>query len=309
MKDFPGRSEWIWMNGEFVPWHEAQIHIASHVIHYGSAVFEGIRAYKHPDGTKIFRLDEHLERLYYSCKIYRMEIPYPFETLRTAILETIRRNALEACYIRPIVYRGYGTLGVDPSGCPIDVAIITWRWGKYLGEDAILHGVDVCVSSWFRNAPNTTPPMAKCAANYMNAQLIKLEAIQRGFVEGIALDTQGYVGEGSGENLFLVRQGKIYTPPLASSILAGITRDAVMTLAQDLGYQVHEMRIPREMLYIADEVFFTGTAAEITPIRSIDGVKIGEKAPGPITKRLMDEFFGIVEGRLPDRFEWFTKVG
>lgn len=308
MTEFPGRSEWIWMNGSWVRWDDARIHIASHVIHYGSALFEGIRAYRLSNAIKVFRLDDHLERLYYSCKIYRMDVPYSQEELRMAILETVKRNGLDACYIRPIVYRGYGTLGVDPSHCPVDVAIITWRWGKYLGDEALEKGVEVCVSTWQRNAPNTTPTMAKCAANYMNSQLIKLEAKQRGFIEGIALDSQGFVSEGSGENLFLVRRGTLYTSPLGASILEGITRNSVITLAHDLGIPVVETLIPREMLYVADEVFFTGTAAEITPIRAIDGIPIGYKTPGEVTQRLMQEFFGIIQGQRPDRYEWFTPV-
>ena len=308
MKDFPGRTQWIWMNGDFVPWEEAKVHVASHVIHYGTALFEGIRAYASPSGPRVFRLDEHLERLFYSCRIYRMDIPYSVEEIRRAILETIKKNALEACYIRPVVYRGYGTLGVDPSHCPVDVAILTWRWGKYLGDEALQKGVDVCVSTWFRNAPNTTPAMAKCAANYMNAQLIKLEAKARGYIEAIALDTHGYVSEGSGENVFLVRRGTLYTPPMAAAILDGITRNTVITLAREFEIPVVETLIPREFLYVADEVFFSGTAAEITPIRSIDGIPVGRGEPGPITRKLMSAFFDIVEGRVPDRYEWFTPV-
>jgi len=308
MTDFPGKTEWVWMNGELVRWEDAKIHIASHVVHYGSAVFEGIRAYKTPRGTAVFRLDAHLERMYYSCKIYRMDVPYPMETLRQAILDLIRKNQVEECYIRPIVYRGYGALGVDPAGCPVDVAILMWRWGKYLGDEALQRGVDVVVSSWFRNAPNTTPPLAKAAANYMNAQLIKLEAKSRNRVEGIALDVHGFVSEGSGENLFLVYKGTLYTPALASSILFGITRDSVITLARDLNIPVVETWIPREMLYIADEVFLTGTAAEITPVRSIDDIVVGRGEPGAVTRRIQDAFFGLIQGRWPDRYQWLTYV-
>ncbi len=308
MTEFPGRTEWIWMNGSFVKWEDARIHIASHVIHYGTAIFEGIRAYATPRGPAIFRLDAHLQRMYDSCKIYRMDVPFPMEVIRDAIVQLIRKNRLQECYIRPIVYRGYGSLGVDPSPCPVEVAIITWQWGKYLGDEALRNGVDVIVSSWQRNAPNTTPPMAKCAANYMNAQLIKMEAKLHGVIEAIALDVHGYVSEGSGENIFVVRRGQLYTPPLSASILPGITRDTVLTLARSLGIPIVETVIPREMLYIADEVFFTGTAAEITPIRSIDGIPIGEGRPGPVTRRLQDAFFGIIEGRVPDRYAWLTYI-
>ncbi len=296
------------MNGEFVPWEDATIHVASHVVHYGSAIFEGIRAYNRKGKTSVFRLDEHIERLFYSCRIYQMPVPYTQDEVKQAIIETIRRNDLDACYIRPIVYRGYGSLGVDPSGCPVDVAIITWRWGKYLGEEAINQGVDVCVTSWARNAPNTTPSMAKCAANYMNAQLIKLEAIRRGKVEGIGLDAHGYLSEGSGENLFLVWKDVIYTPPYGAGILSGITRDSVMTIARQLGYPVVEQFLPREMLYVVDEVFFTGTAAEITPIRSVDGIPVGKGEPGPVTKAIQRYFFDLVEGEREDTYGWFTVV-
>jgi branched-chain amino acid aminotransferase len=302
------KSDKIWFNGEFVPWDEAQIHVMSHALHYGSSVFEGIRAYKTTTGPAVWLFDGHVKRLFDSAKIYRMEIPYSFDEIKEAILETIRVNKHEACYIRPIVFRGYGEIGVDPRACPVDVVIATIEWGRYLGPEAIEQGVDVCTSSWRRMAPDTFPALAKSGANYANSQLIKLEALENGYVEGIALDVAGYVSEGSGENLFLVRDGNLITPPLGFSVLGGLTRSAVMTLAEDLGIPAQEQAIPRELLYIADEVFFTGTAAEITPIRSIDRVTIGAGRRGPVTERLQVDFFGITEGEIPDRHGWLTPV-
>jgi branched-chain amino acid aminotransferase len=302
------KSDKIWFNGEFVPWDEANIHVMTHALHYGSSVFEGIRAYKTVTGPAVWLFDGHMKRLFDSAKIYRMEIPYSFDEIKEAILETIRVNGHEACYIRPLVFRGYGEIGVDPRGCPVDVVIVTIELGRYLGQEAIEQGVDVCVSSWRRMAPDTFPALAKAGANYANSQLIKLEALGNGYVEGIALDVAGYVSEGSGENLFIVRNGTLITPPLSFSVLGGLTRGAVMTLAQDLGIPVQEQAIPRELLYIADEVFFTGTAAEITPIRSIDKMPIGAGRRGPITERLQVEFFGITEGEIPDRHGWLTPV-
>jgi branched-chain amino acid aminotransferase len=302
------KSDKIWFNGEFVPWDEAQIHVMTHALHYGSSVFEGIRAYDTANGPAVWLLDGHLKRLFESAKIYRMEIPYSFDEVKEATLETIRVNKHEACYIRPLVFRGYSEIGVDPRRCPVDVIIATIEWGRYLGPEAIEQGVDVCVSSWRRMAPDTFPALAKSGANYANSQLIKLEALENGYVEGIALDVAGYVSEGSGENLFIVRDGTLVTPPLSFSVLGGLTRGAVMALAKDLGIPVREEAIPRELLYIADEVFFTGTAAEITPIRSIDRVTIGAGRRGPITERLQVEFFGITEGEIPDRHGWLTPV-
>lgn len=299
----------VWMNGKFVDFADAKIHVFSHALHYGSGVFEGTRCYKTATGPAVFRLREHTDRLYDSAKIYRMEIPYAREELNEAILETIRVNEFEACYIRPIVYRGFGTLGVNPFNSPIEVVIGVWKWGKYLGPEALEQGVDVCVSSWNRMAPNTFPAMAKATANYMNSQLIKMEALKNGFVEGIGLSTDGTVAEGSGENLFVVWRGKIVTPPTASAGLPGITRATVMSLARDCGFDLVEQPIPRELLYIADEVFFCGTASEITPIRSVDRISVGNGARGPVVERLQKEFFGIVEGRLPDRHGWLTPVG
>ncbi|MEW5993819.1 MAG: branched-chain amino acid transaminase [Candidatus Zixiibacteriota bacterium] len=301
-------TEYIWMNGKLVKWDEATIHICSHVIHYGSSVFEGMRVYKAANGPVAFRLQEHTERLFNSAKIYRMDIPFTEDQINQATLMTIGANQLEECYVRPIVYRGYGTLGVDPSACPVDVAIATWPWGKYLGEDAMEKGVSVCFSSWRRIAPNTMPAMAKAGANYMNSQLIKLEAVSRGYAEGIALDVFGHVSEGSGENIFLVRRGALVTPTFAASILPGITRRSVIQLAEDMGIKVIEQNVPREALYLADEVFFTGSAAEITPISKIDDIVIGEGKAGPITKELQRAFFDITEGKSEDRYGWLTPV-
>jgi len=302
-------TEKIWHNGRFIPWADATIHVLSHVVSYGSSVFEGIRCYSTPAGPAIFRLREHVRRMLDSAKIYRMEhIGYSAEQLAEAMLELVRVNKMEACYLRPIAMRGYGDIGVNPLKNPIDVYIACWNWGKYLGDEALSEGVDVCVSSWNRIAPNTLPALAKAGANYMNSQLIKMEAIANGYAEGIALDTAGYVSEGSGENIFVVRDGKIHTPPLGASVLPGITRDSVLALARDLGIPTVETIIPREMLYVADEVFFSGTAAEITPIRSVDKIAIGSGRRGPIAERLQKEFFGVINGVREDRYGWLTPV-
>lgn len=298
----------IWINGSMVEWADAKIHIASHVIHYGSAVFEGARCYQTPEGSACFRLDAHMRRLVDSAKIYRMEPSYSQSQLEAAVLDTIRANGMKVCYIRPIIYRGYGALGVNPFPCPIDAAIMLWEWGDYLGADALEHGVDVRVSSWSRMAPDTFPSLAKTSGNYANAQLIKMEAIVDGYAEGIALDSLGFVSEGSGQNIFIVRNGTLYTPPLSSSILPGITRDSVLTIARELGYQVREDTIPREMLYIADELFFAGTAVEITPIRSVDKITIGAGTRGPITAAIQQAFFDIINGKRPDTYGWLTYV-
>ncbi len=302
------KTEKIWHNGKFIEWDDATIHITSHVISYGSAVFEGVRCYATPHGPAIFRLPEHAQRLLNSCKIYRMDAKYSLDELMQAMVELVRVNKMPHCYIRPIVLRGYGTVGVDPSKTPIEVYIACWPWGGYLGADSVEKGVDVCVSSWNRMAPNTLPAMAKSAANYMNSQLIKTEATINGYVEGIALDDRGLVSEGSGENIFIVRAGTVITPPLASSVLPGITRDSVITLCRDLEIPFQERSIPREELYIADEVFFVGTATEIAPIRSIDRHPIANGQRGPVTKTLQDEFFGILQGKKADRHGWLTLV-
>ncbi len=298
----------IWMNGTLVDWKDATIHVASHVVHYGSGVFEGARCYQTPRGSACFRLDAHMRRLFDSCRIYRMEPQADQATLTTAVLETIRANAFKACYIRPIVYRGYNELGVNPFPCPVDIAILTWEWGAYLGKDALEQGVDVRVSSWTRAHPNTFPTLAKSSANYANSQLIKMEAVAEGYSEGIALDTNGNLSEGSGQNLFLVRDNVLYTPPLSAAVLPGITRDTVITLARDLGFTVLEQQLPREMLYIADEAFFVGTAAEITPIRTVDKIKVGKGRRGPIAETLQTAFFDMIKGETPDRHGWLTYV-
>ncbi len=302
------KSDVIWFNGELVPWDAATIHVLSHVVHYGSSVFEGIRCYATPSGPAIFRLKEHTRRLFDSAKIYRMPIPYTPEQINAACKAVVAVNKLESAYLRPVAYRGYGELGVDPRPCPVDVAIAALNWGRYLGEEALEQGVDVGVSSWWRIAPNTLPALAKVGANYMNSQLIRLEAAEHGYSEGIALDTQGFVSEGSGENLFLIRDGRIFTPPLNASVLPGITRDTVITLAADLGYQVVQERLPREALYIADELFFTGTAAEVSPIRSVDGIQVGIGRRGPITEQLQSAFFDLIKGEIPDRWGWLERV-
>ncbi len=302
------KTDYIWFNGELVAWDKATIHVLSHVIHYGSSVFEGIRCYATPKGPAIFRLKEHTRRLFDSAKIYRMPIPFTPEQVNAACKEVVAANKLESAYLRPIAFRGYGELGVDPRPSPVDVAVAALNWGRYFSEEALEQGVDVGVSSWWRMAPNTLPAMAKVAANYMNSQLIRLEAAQHGYSEGIALDTQGFVSEGSGENLFLVRDGKVFTPPLSASVLPGITRDTVITLAHDMGIEIIQERLPREALYIADELFFTGTAAEVSPIRSVDGIQIGAGRRGPITQQIQSAFFDLISGEIEDRWGWLEQV-
>jgi branched-chain amino acid aminotransferase len=299
---------WIWMNGRLIEFEKATIHVMTHGLHYGSGVFEGIRCYNTRQGSGVFRLPEHLERLYLSAKVYRMELPLPSGDLSEAILETIRANELEACYIRPVVYRGFGPMGVNPLKNPVEVVIAVWPWGRYLGEESE-QGVDVCVSSWRRSAPSTVPAVAKATGNYLNAQLIKMEAIANGYTEGIGLDINGHVSEGSGENIFLVKGGVLFTPPLSSSILSGITRDCVFKMAADLGIEVRELSIPRGQLYTCDEMFLTGTAAEITPIRTVDRIEVGNGRPGEVTRRVMERFRGIVTGEIEDRHGWLTPVG
>ncbi len=302
-------TEKIWHNGKFINWNDAKIHVLAHVTSYGSSVFEGLRCYETAAGPAIFRAREHMRRLLDSGKIYRMEIPYTVDALVDASVELIRINGLRSCYVRPLVLRGYGNVGVLATAeNPIEAYMACWEWGKYLGEEALSQGVDVCISSWTRIAPNTLPALAKAGANYMNSQLIRMEAHVNGYAEGIALDASGYISEGSGENIFVVRDGRIITPPLGASVLPGITRDSILQLARSMGIDVTETPIPREMLYIADEVFFTGTAAEVTPIRSVDKVTIGTGRRGPVAEKLQKEFFGIVEGKITDRFGWLTPV-
>ena len=302
------KTEWIWFNGRLVPWDQAQVHVATHALHYGSSIFEGIRVYETDNGPAIFCLDQHVDRLFTSAKVYRMEIPYTKEEIKQAIVDTVKANEHPACYIRPLVFRGFDNFGLDPRKCPVEVTIITIEWGRYLGPEAIEQGVDVGVSSWQRMAPNTFPAAAKVGGQYINSQLIAMEAAEHGYTEGIALDANGFVSEGSGENIFVVNNGHILTPPLASSILQGVTRQCSIVLAGDLGYRVREELIPREVLYMADEVFFTGTAAEITPVRSIDHIRVGDGRRGPVTERLQAEFFGITSGQVPDRHGWLTPV-
>ena len=304
----------VWKNGKFIDWDDARIHVMSHVVNYGSSVFEGIRCYETSKGSAVFRLPEHMQRLVNSAKIYRMDSQFNREQFCDAAVELVRQSGLDACYIRPIIIRGLDeekpAFGVNPFPNPIDSYIATWEWGKYLGEEALESGIDVCVSSWTRITSNSMPAMAKAGANYMNSQLIKMEALLGGFSEGIALDDRGYVSEGSGENVFLVNGGKLITPPLGASILPGITRDSVVQIARELGIEVVETTVQRSALYIADEVFFTGTAAEITPIRSIDRITIGSGKRGEMTSLLQDEFFKIIDATRPAPFgsDWLTFV-
>jgi len=301
------QTEKIWHNGKFIPWDQATVHVMSHVVNYGSSVFEGIRCYAPPSGPAIFRAKEHIQRLIDSARIYRIDVDFTRDEIVRGMVDLVSANGVWPCYIRPIVLRGYGEAGVNPFNSPTEVYICNYPWGKYLGSDAS-EGVDVCISSWTRIAPNTLPAMAKSGANYMNSQLIKMEAIINGYAEGIALDVNGYVSEGSGENLFVVRNGVLQTAPLGNSVLPGITRDSILQIAKDLKLTVAEQVIPRELLYIADEVFFTGTAAEITPIRSVDKISVGKGVAGPVTKAIQQEFYGIVRGEKADRHNWLTPV-
>jgi branched-chain amino acid aminotransferase len=301
------KSAKIWMNGELVDWNDAKIHVLSHAVHYGSTTFEGIRCYETMKGSALLFLDDHIRRLRDSSKIYRIEIPFSEKELKDAVISTIHANSHKSCYVRPIVYRGLGAFGVNPHRASIEVAIATWEWGSYLGEDVLETGVDVRVSSWYRPAPNTMPSWAKAGGNYLNSQLIKMEALADDYAEGIALDINGYVAEGSGENIFVIRDGIVYTPMTAQSILPGITRNAVIHIARELGYQVQETLIPREALYVADEVFLTGTAAEITPVRSIDKYPVGNEKRGPITEALQHNYLKIVKTG-DDPYNWLTFI-
>lgn len=301
-------SERLWRNGELVPWDEARVHVLAHVIHYGSGVFEGLRAYATPRGPAIVRLEAHVGRLLDSCAIIGMPLGYSHEELCEAVVLTVRDSGLESCYVRPFAFRGYGELGVDPSRAPVEVVVAAFPWGALMGSEAVESGVDVGVSSWRRMAPDTHPAMAKAAGNYLNSQLVVMEAKRHGYAEGVVLDVDGYVCEGSGENIFFVQQGELLTPPVGSSILPGITRECVIRLAEDAGLRVREQRVPREMLYTSDEVFFTGTAAEVTPVRSVDGRTVGAGEPGPVTRRLQAAYFEIVQGRAEDRHGWLTHV-
>ena len=298
----------IWRDGAFIPWNDAQVHVLSHSMQFGSAAFEGIRCYHTSKGPAIFRLREHLTRLVNSVKIYRMELPYSVDDLIAASRELVVRNKVDSCYIRPMVVRGYGAAGMVPFDSPIEVYIPCWPWGAYLGPEALANGVDACVSSWHRFAPNTVPSLAKIAGNYLSGQLIKMEALENGYAEAIALSPGGMVSEGSGQNVFLVDRGQIVTTPLDGTLLGGITRDSIIALAHREGMTVREQPIPREMLYTADELFFTGTAAELTPVRSVDRIKVGVGKVGPITKHLQTAFLDIANGRAPDTFGWLTHV-
>ena len=301
-------AEWIWKDGEFIRWKDATTHILSLAVQFGSSVFEGIRCYETDKGPAVFRLPEHLRRLEDSCRIYRIDIPHSREELVAASRAVIAKNGLGECYLRPMVLRGYGAAGMNPAGSPIETYLVCWPWGTYLGEDALEQGVDVCVSSWHRPAPNTYPASAKTAGHYTNPQLMKMEAIANGYVEAIALGPGGVVSEGSGQNLFLVRDETIYTPVIDGTLLRGITRHTVITLAEEFGIPLREEPIPREALYTADEMFFTGTASEITPIRSVDRITVGAGRAGPITRRLQKNFMDIVHGKVEDKNHWLTWV-
>ncbi len=303
---FP-ETAWIWRNGEWIPWEDATIHVMSHVVHYGSSVFEGIRCYATKDGPAIFRLPEHMRRFADSARIYRMEVP-DLATMEEACREVVVRNEMESCYIRPIAFRGYGDPGVNPAPNPVEVYVICWQWGAYLGKEGLANGVDACVSTWFRPSPNTYPAIAKAGGNYLNGQLLKLEAHANGYAEAIAMGPGGLISEGSGQNVFVVRDGTLIAPAVDGTFLLGITRDSLMQIARDLGIPVKEQAVPREMLYTADEVFFCGTAAEVTPVRSVDRIPVGNGKPGPITMALQKRFFAIVAGDAPDLHGWLTPV-
>lgn len=299
---------WIWRDGEFVRWQDATVHVLAHSLQFGSSVFEGIRCYSTPRGPAIFRLEDHLERMINSCKIYRMDVKYSLDELVAACCELVERNAMDACYIRPMVVRGYGASGMVPFDSPVEVYLPCWPWGAYLGEGALENGVDACVATWHRVAPNTIPAMAKVAGNYLGGQLIKMEALRNGFAEGIALGPDGLLSEGSGQNLFLVHKGTIYTPTINGTLLHGITRYSILTLARDMGFPVREQDLPREMLYTADEVFLTGTASEVTPVRSVDRIQVGSGKRGPITTQIQQHFLDIVRGAAEDTYGWLTHV-
>ncbi|MCI0512658.1 branched-chain amino acid transaminase [candidate division KSB1 bacterium] len=298
----------IWFDGQFIEWKDAKIHVMSHALHYGSSVFEGLRCYDTPHGSVIFRLKDHVRRLFDSAKVYRMEIPFSPETVFQACIDVVKINQMKAAYLRPLVFRGYGALGVDPAGCPTHVMIAVLNWGNYLGAEALTNGVDVCVSSWHRIGGNSVPAMAKAGSNYMNSQLIRLEAKVNGYAEGIGLDPQGHISEGSGENIFLIREGTVYTPPLGCGILQGLTRDCVIKIVQELGFPLMVTTIPREMVYLADEIFFTGSAAEVSPVRSVDRIVVGTGKRGPITEQIQTRLFDYINGKLEDKYHWLSSI-
>jgi len=298
----------IWRDGKFVSWEDATIHVISHVVHYGSSIFEGVRCYATPEGPAIFRLEDHMRRFIDSCKIYRMPLEHSLDTLMQACVDTVAENEMPHAYLRPIAVRTGEQMGVNPIGVPLEVFIIPWTWGTYLGQESLANGVDVCVSTWRRPAPSTHPTMAKAGGNYLNSQLSKMEAKLDGFAEGIMLDSFGLISEGSGENLFVVRDGKLFTSPISAGILQGITRDSVAKSAKAQGIDVIDQVMPREMLYIADELFFSGAAVEITTIRSVDRISIGTGKPGPISLAIQKEYMGIAKGAIPDRHGWLTHV-
>lgn len=304
---FP-KTDWIWRDGEFLRWEDATVHVMSHVVHYGSSVFEGIRSYDTPDGPAIFRLKAHIRRFYDSCKIYRMVPKASPEELSAACHELMERNGLRECYIRPVAYRGVGAAGLYPMASPVETAIIVWPWGAYLGSEALERGVSVTVSSWSRPAPDTHPTMAKAGGNYLVSQLMRIEAMEDGYDEAIGLGTNGLVSEGSGQNIFLLYRGELITPSIDGSILAGITRECIVQLARDMEIPVREGPVPREMLYVADEVFMVGTATEVTPIRSVDRIQVGEGMAGPVTRKIQQRFMDIVRGRVPDVYGWLDRA-
>lgn len=302
------KTEWIWHNGQFVKWDDANVHITTHALHYGSSVFEGLRSYSTKAGPAILGLDPHVQRLFDSCRVLRMDLSYTQEQVSSAIIETVRRNGLQACYIRPLAYKGTGTITLDARGAQTEFAIMAFDFGPLMGADGIKNGVDVMVSSWRRMAPDTHAGMTKAGGNYVNSGFVTMEANDLGYMEGITLDVNGHVSEGSGENIFAVYRGAIYTPPVGASILLGVNRSFIIALAREMGYEVREETFPREMLYVADELFFTGTAVEVTPIRSVDRIKIGNGSRGPITEKIQDQFFGIISGEIPDQHGWMTLV-
>ncbi len=300
---------WIWRDGDFIPWADAHVHVLSHSMQFGSSAFEGIRCYATPRGPAIFRLNDHLQRLINSCRIYHIDVKYTLDELAFACLELVAKNGLKACYIRPMVIRGFGAAGMVPFDSPVEVYLPCWEWGAYLGEGALEQGVDACISSWHRMAPNTIPAMAKMAGNYLSGQLVKMEALANGFAEAIALGPDGRLSEGSGQNVFVVSRGVLYTPPSNGTLLVGITRDSVLTIADDLGIRVREQEMPREALYGADEIFLTGTASEVTPVRSLDRIRIGSGKRGPVTEVVQRRYLDIARGAGPDPHRWLTPVG